>query len=54
MDVNAIVYCNNNVEEIKTVQNNAALNVKRAVVHSNKKWMSEETQSPYFIMDTGN
>lgn len=52
MDINATIYCNNNVEEIKTIQNNAALNVKRAVIHNDKNWMSEEAQSPYFIMDT--
>ncbi len=51
MDVNAIVYCNENEEEIKTIQVNAALNVKRVVVHSKKDWMNRESQSPYFIMD---
>jgi len=52
MDVNAIIYCGNDTNEIKTIQTNAALNVKRAIIHKDKNWNSEETQSPYFIMDT--
>lgn len=50
MDVNAIVYCRNNKEEIKTIQENASLNVKRCFVYAND-WMKEEAQGPYFIQD---
>jgi len=51
MDVNAIVYCQGNEEQSKTIQTNAALNVKR--VHDYRKcdWMSAARQGPYFIMD---
>lgn len=52
MDVNAIIYCGENKEEIKLCQTNAALNVKRVIIHENKNWLNEKTQSPYFIMDT--
>ncbi|MFN4235227.1 MAG: aldehyde dehydrogenase family protein [Bacteroidia bacterium] len=50
MDVNAIVYCRDNKEEIKKIQQNASLNVKRAFIYS-KKWNSEEVENPYMILD---
>jgi len=51
MDVNAIVFCQGNEEQSKTIQTNAALNVKR--VHDYRKcdWMNLIRQGPYFIMD---
>ena len=51
MDVNAIVFCQGNDEQTKTIQTNAALNVKR--VHDYRKcdWMNPSRQGPYFIMD---
>ena len=52
MDVNAIIYCGENKEEIKSLQINSALNVKRAIIFENKNWLTEELQSPYFIMNT--
>ena len=45
MDVNAIVYSDVDQEQRKTIQINAALNVKRVVDYS-----KEETASPYRIM----
>jgi acyl-CoA reductase-like NAD-dependent aldehyde dehydrogenase len=51
MDVNACVYFGNDSTEIKTVQVNSSLNVKRAVVYSPDNWMGEESQNPYRIMD---
>jgi acyl-CoA reductase-like NAD-dependent aldehyde dehydrogenase len=51
MDVNACVYCGSDVEEIKKVQVNSSLNVKRAVIYSDDNWFSEEAQNPYRIMD---
>ncbi len=51
MDVNACVYCGSDAEEIKKVQINSSLNVKRAVIYSEDNWMSEENQNPYRIMD---
>lgn len=50
MDVNAIVYCRENKEEIKKIQQNASLNVKRAYIY-NKKWNSNEAENPYMILD---
>jgi acyl-CoA reductase-like NAD-dependent aldehyde dehydrogenase len=50
MDVNAIVYCNNNKEELRLIAQNCSLNVKR-MVHWNKDWNKEENQNPYLILD---
>jgi acyl-CoA reductase-like NAD-dependent aldehyde dehydrogenase len=50
MDVNAIVYCRNNKEELKTIMQNCSLNVKR-FFHWHKNWDNEENQNPYLIMD---
>lgn len=51
-DVNAIVYCGNDKALIKSIQTNAATNVKRAIIHSDVNQVSDDAQSPYFIMDT--
>ncbi|MCX6291262.1 MAG: aldehyde dehydrogenase family protein [Bacteroidetes bacterium] len=51
MDVNACVYCGDDMEEIKKVQENASLNVKRVVNLKKDDWMKEESQHPYRIMD---
>ena len=47
MDVNAVVYAGNNSDEIKLVQTNATLNVKRTVFLENT-----DAQGPYLILDT--
>ena len=52
MDVNAIVYCENDVETKKLIQEKASMNLKRVVVYENKNWLTNDGQSPYFIMDT--
>lgn len=52
MDVNAIIYCGEDKKEIKTVQENATLNVKRAIIRKNAEWLNEAYQNPYFILDT--
>ena len=51
MDVNAIVYCENDMETKKLIQEKASMNLKRVVVYENKNWLTNEGQSPYFIMD---
>ena len=51
MDVNAIIYCRKNPDEIKKVQQNSSLNVKRCFIR-NQNWMNESSQNPYFIFDT--
>ena len=52
MDVNAIIYCENDVETKKIIQEKASLNVKRVVLYDKVKWNSDEAETPYFIMDT--
>jgi hypothetical protein len=52
MDVNAIVYCGSEPEEIKLVQENAALNVKRPIVYSDEDWLDKNAQDPYRILNT--
>ena len=52
MDVNAVVYCENNIETKKLIQEKASLNVKRAIFYNNVKWNTDEAETPYFIMDT--
>ena len=50
MDVNAVVYCRDNKEELKTIAENASLNVKRSFFW-NKDWTKDENQNPYLILD---
>ena len=52
MDVNAIICCSNNKEHIKSMQESAALNVKRFILRNKIDWTSEKGQDPYFILDT--
>lgn len=51
MDVNALLYCGNNKEEIKLVQETAAINVKRVYVYD-ENWNDAAAQNPYLILDT--
>jgi acyl-CoA reductase-like NAD-dependent aldehyde dehydrogenase len=51
MDVNATCYCEKDAASVKIIKEKAALNVKRVIYYENKKWNTEETQSPYFIND---
>ena len=51
MDVNACVLCGDDEEDIKAVQVNSSLNVKRAVIYPKSDWFEEQSQSPYRIMD---
>ena len=52
MDVNAMVYCQNDIETQKLIQEKASLNVKRIVLYNKINWMTEEAENPYMIMDT--
>jgi len=52
MDVNATIYCGNDDQARATVRTKAANNVKRVVTHDRTDWMSDQAQSPYFILDT--
>lgn len=51
LDVNAIIYCRKNSGEIKMIQENSAMNVKRVFIRKDN-WLKESAQSPYFILDT--
>lgn len=52
MNVNGVIYCGNNTEELKTIQTNASLNVKRVIHYPFSDWFAESSQSPYMIMNT--
>ena len=52
MDVNAVVYCGNDADELRIVREKAALNVKRVVTYDREDWSGDDVQSPYFILDT--
>jgi acyl-CoA reductase-like NAD-dependent aldehyde dehydrogenase len=52
MDVNATIYCEKDSTIQKMIREKSALNLKRIVFYDKINWMSDEGQSPYFIMDT--
>lgn len=52
MDINAVVYSGAAGEELKAVQQHAALNVKRVVTLKNTDWFSPTMQGPYLIRET--
>lgn len=52
MDVNATIYCENDAETKKMMQEKSAMNVKRIVFYDKVNWNTKTGQSPYFIMDT--
>jgi len=52
MDVNATIYCENDVDIQKMMTEKSAANMKRVFFYDNINWYSAEGQSPYFIMDT--
>lgn len=52
MDVNATIYCGDDMTDLAAVRTKGALNVKRVIGHDRSDWMSDEAQSPYFILDT--
>ena len=52
MDVNAVVYCGDENTIQKDLQTKGAANVKRIIVHKDINWLSDQGQSPYFILDT--
>jgi acyl-CoA reductase-like NAD-dependent aldehyde dehydrogenase len=51
MDVNATVYCGTNADETKLIQTNAANNVKRVLIYSEKDFTNPDEQNPYYIMN---
>jgi hypothetical protein len=51
MDVNAMVYYRDDKNEIRSIRENAALNVKRVFIYAENDLASEKSQGPYFIQD---
>ena len=51
MDVNATTYCETDTATQQMIKEKSALNVKRIILYDKVKWLSDEAQSPYFIMD---
>lgn len=52
MDVNATIYCEDDVDIQKTIMQKSAANMKRVVFYDKIDWYSAEGQSPYYIMKT--
>ena len=52
MDVNATIFCENDSELKKMMQEKSALNLKRIFFYDKIKWNADQGQSPYFILDT--
>jgi acyl-CoA reductase-like NAD-dependent aldehyde dehydrogenase len=52
MDVNAIVYAGEKLEELALIQQQASLNVKRVITPKPGSWTSDHALSPYLIMET--
>jgi len=52
MDVNAIVYCGKENDDIKSISELASNNLKRTIFYKKKDWTNEQCQSPYFIEKT--
>ena len=52
MDVNAVIYCGNDAEQIKKIQQLSANNVKRSILYKKQDWFNDTCQSPYFIEKT--
>ena len=52
MDVNALIYCGKEEEEMNLISELASNNVKRVVFYKKSDWRNENNQSPYFIEKT--
>ena len=49
MDVNTIIYCGDNHNQIQLLEQFSVTNLKRIQIYKRKKWTGKESQSPYFI-----
>src|SRR5881394_1274142 len=52
MDVNATIYCENDPDLKKMMQEKSAINLKRIFFYDKIKWNTDQGQSPYLILDT--
>lgn len=48
-DVNAIIYCGDNNQEIKEIEHLSSDNLKRVKIYKHKNWDHNSCQSPFFI-----
>ncbi len=51
MDVNAVVYCEDNKDVIREIKEDSSLNVKRAHIYNKYNWMDDKAENPYLIRD---
>jgi acyl-CoA reductase-like NAD-dependent aldehyde dehydrogenase len=51
MDVNATTFCEKDPAAQQLIKEKSALNVKRIVLYDKVDWLTDNGQSPYFIMD---
>jgi acyl-CoA reductase-like NAD-dependent aldehyde dehydrogenase len=51
MDINALIYCGEQKEEITKAKESASLNVKRVSIYKESELAEEKFQNPYRIMD---
>ncbi len=52
MDVNAMIYCGDDQNKIKSIQELASNNVKRTIIYKKSSWNDSNNESPYFIEKT--
>ena len=52
MDVNAVVYCDSDVEVARDIQVKAADNIKRVIARGDEDWSKNTAQNPYLIKET--
>lgn len=52
MDVNAVIYCGSDKDQIKSLQMLAADNIKRVIVRKQARWDDDDSRNPYLIADT--
>src|SRR5436190_11005057 len=52
MDVNATIFCENDPDLKKMMQEKSAINLKRIFFYDKIKWNTDQGQSPYLILDT--
>ena len=52
MDVNATVYCGQDKEQIKMIDELGSENLKRILIYKKQDWFGSSSESPYFIEKT--
>ena len=52
MDVNGIIYCGKDENDITTIEELASANIKRSTIYKKSDWLKDVNQSPYFIEKT--